>query len=175
MVITAKLNNLRISARKVRLVADLIRRKSVEEAQSILNFTVKRGSPVLFKLLEQAIANAKNNFKLDEAGLYISKITVDDGVKLRRWRPRARGSANLIQKKTCHVTLILDSRQPLEKIEKHGTNFKKEKIETAEKEINMQKPEAKKEKPKFKTEKSKSESLKRVEQGTKRIFQRKTF
>jgi len=115
MQIVAKLNNLRISARKVRLVADIIRRKPVGEAQTILGFTVKRGSPVMLKLLRQAIANAKNNFQLEETDLYVSKLTVDDGPKLRRWRARARGSANLIQKKTSHITLVLDSAKPASK------------------------------------------------------------
>lgn len=105
---TAKLRYLRIAPRKVRLVADLIRGKSVEEAQTILNFTVKRAAQPLLKLLKSAIANAKNNFQLEEANLYISKILVDEGPKYKRWMPRARGRASLIQKKTSHITLILD-------------------------------------------------------------------
>lgn len=108
MPVTAKLRYLRMAPRKVRLVADLIRGKSVEEAQNILNFTQKRAALPILKLLKQAIANAKNNFHLDEKNLYISKITVNEGPKLKRVFPRARGQADVIQKKTSHITLILE-------------------------------------------------------------------
>jgi len=108
MVITAKLNYLRIAPRKVRLVADLIRGKSVEEAQTILNFTIKKGAQPLLKLLNSAVANAKNNFKLETAKLFISKIEVNEGPKYKRMRPRARGQGYEIQKKTSHISLFLD-------------------------------------------------------------------
>lgn len=102
------LRYLRIAPRKVRLVADLIRGKQVEKAQTILNFTVKRATNPLLKLLNSGLANAKNNLKIEPGNLYISKITVDEGPKLKRWMPRARGQAYEIQKKTSHVTIILD-------------------------------------------------------------------
>ena len=108
MPITAKLRYLRIAPRKVRLVADLIRGKSVEEAQTILNFTQKRATLPISKLLRQAIANAKNNFQMEEENLFISEILVNEGPKLKRVFPRARGSADTIQKKTSHITIILD-------------------------------------------------------------------
>jgi len=108
MEVKAYLRHLRMAPRKVRLVADLIRGKSVEEAQNILNFTTKRVALPLLKLLKQAIFNAKNNFQLDEKNLYISKIIVDEGPKLKRVFPRARGHADEIQKKTSHIPLILD-------------------------------------------------------------------
>ncbi len=111
MAVTAKLNYLRIAPRKVRLIADLIRGKSTKEAETILHFQVRRASGPMAKLLKSAIANAKNNFKLKEEGLYISKITVDEGPKLKRSRPRARGRAYEIQKKTSHITLVLDERK----------------------------------------------------------------
>lgn len=108
MPVVAKLRYLRIAPRKVRLVADLIRGKKIEEAENILNFTQKRVALPLLKLLKQAIANAKNNFNLDEKNLYISKILVNEGPKLKRILPRARGRADTIQKKTSHITLVLD-------------------------------------------------------------------
>ena len=108
MPVTAKLRYLRIAPRKVRLVADLIRGKPVEEVQTILNFTQKRAALPILKLLKQAIANAKNNFQMKEKNLYISKILVDEGPKLKRVMPRARGHADEIQKKTSHITIILD-------------------------------------------------------------------
>jgi len=114
MAITAKLRYLRIAPRKVRLVADLIRGKSVEEAQNILNFTQKKTAEPFSKLLKQAIANAKNNppagGQMEEKNLYISTILVDEGPKLKRVRPRARGQANEIQKKTSHLTLVLEEQ-----------------------------------------------------------------
>jgi len=108
MEVKAKLNYLRIAPRKVRIVADLIRGKPVKEAKKILKFTVKRAAKPLLKLLNSAIANAKHNFNLDENNLYISKILVNEGPKLKRVFPRARGHADIIQKKTSHVTLVLD-------------------------------------------------------------------
>lgn len=111
MKVEVKLRKLRIAPRKVRLVADVIRNKSAEEAQSILSFTIKRGAQPLLKLLKSALANAKNNFQLDSANLYISKITVDEGTKFKRWMPRARGQASEIQKKTSHITMVLSERK----------------------------------------------------------------
>ncbi len=118
MEVKAKLNYLRIAPRKIRLVADMIRRKKVEEAQIILGFAKKRGARPLLKLLNSALANAKNNFQLDADNLYISKITVDEGPKLKRWMPRARGRASEIQKKTSHITLILNEIKPSSKKKK---------------------------------------------------------
>lgn len=118
MEVKAKLNYLRIAPRKVRLVADLIRWKKIEEAQSILKFTVKKGAHPLLKLLNSAIANAKNNFQIEPDNLYISKITVDEGPKYKRWMPRARGSASEIQKKTSHITLILNEAKGAKKSKK---------------------------------------------------------
>lgn len=108
MEVVAKLRYLRIAPRKVRLVVDLIRGKKVEEAQSLLQFTKKRAAKPILKLLNSAIANAKHNFNLDEKKLYISKILVNEGPKLKRQMPRARGQASMIQKKTSHITLVLN-------------------------------------------------------------------
>jgi len=108
MPVTARLRYLRIAPRKVRLMADLIRRKRAEEAQTILNFARKKAGLPLLRLLNQAIANAKDSAQLDPGNLFISKITVDEGPKYKRWRARSRGQAAQIQKKTSHITLILD-------------------------------------------------------------------
>jgi large subunit ribosomal protein L22 len=105
-IVRVKLNYLRIAPRKVRLVADLIRGKSVKEAENLLRFTVKKASPVFRKLLKSALASAKQ-FQLDENNLYISLVKVDEGPKLKRWMPRARGVAYPIHKKTSHITLEL--------------------------------------------------------------------
>ena len=109
--ITVKLNYLRIAPRKLRLLADLIRGKSIDSAEYLLKNTVKRGSLPLAKLLQSALAAAKNNFHQQTDGLFISKITIDEGPKLKRWRPRARGRGMTIQKKTSHIILTLNERE----------------------------------------------------------------
>ena len=123
MSVVAKLRYLRISPRKVRLVTNAIKGKNVAEARSILDFTVRKASQPVKKLLESAIANAKNNFSLDEKNLYIAKVFVDQGRRLKRWRARARGRAAEIHKDSSHITLILEEHKA-EKKEKG----KKEKI-----------------------------------------------
>lgn len=107
MDITVKLNNLRIAPRKARLVADIIRNKKAEDARSVLNFTIKKASHPILKLLNSGLSSAKNNFQIDSNNLYISRITVDGGPMLKRWMPRARGRAAEIMKRTSHVTLVL--------------------------------------------------------------------
>lgn len=167
MPITARLRYLRIAPRKVRLVADLIRKKKIEEAQTILNFTTKRIAKPLLKLLKSAIANARYNFQLNPNNLYISKIIVDEGPKYKRWMPRARGAVSEIQKKTSHITLILDEITPTNKKIKKRKEVKKEVGEEIKKEI--PKPERPKLRPEPETSKPK------VERGIRRIFQRKAF
>ncbi len=123
MNITAKLNNLRISPRKVRLLADMVRRKTAAEAKAFLAFSVKKGALPLEKLLDSAIANAQDTFHLKENDLFIAGIKVDGGRKLKRWRARARGRACRIEKKTSNITLLLKTvenklEQPNEKLKK---------------------------------------------------------
>lgn len=163
-LITAKLCYLRTAPRKVRLVADLVRGKKVEEAETILKFTIKRGAEPLLKLLKQAMANAKNN-QIEPSTLYISKIVVDEGPKLKRWRARSKGRAFEIQKKTSHITLVLDvlAGKKLTKIN--------QKIEAKEKRKKGEK--VKKEKPKFKPTLEIKKN--KVEKGIKKIFRRKAF
>ena len=108
MEVKAHLNHLRISSRKVRLVVDLIREMEIEEAKTQLKFLNKKSTELLLKLLNSAIANAKNNFNLDENNLYISKIIVNDGRILKRWRARAMGRSARISKRTSNVTIVLD-------------------------------------------------------------------
>ena len=116
MTASAKLRYLRIAPRKVRLVVDLIRGKKVTEAQNILRFARKKGADPVLKTLNSAVASAKANKQLDESGLYISKITVDEGPKLKRWLPRARGVASPMQKKVSHITIELDAIKGAKKI-----------------------------------------------------------
>ena len=131
MEIKVALNNLRTSPRKVRQVVDLVRSKDIAKARSILDFTVKRSSEPVLKLLNSAIASAVKDFKLKESNLYISKITVDEGPKLKRWHPMSRGRAYPIIKRTSHITLVLSEKNPtikkeVEKVkEKHREKAKK--------------------------------------------------
>ena len=105
--VQAKARYLRISARKVRVVADQIRGKGYEEAEALLSFSPRGASVPVLKLLRSAGANAENNVDLDPEDMLISRITVDEGPTMRRYRPRARGRATRIEKRSCHVTLTL--------------------------------------------------------------------
>lgn len=102
----AKLNHARIPPRKARIVADLIRGLSVQEAEAQLMLSTRRHAGAILKLLKSAIANAVFK-KIDANKLFIKEIRVDQGPKSKRWMPRARGSASIIEKKTSHITIIL--------------------------------------------------------------------
>lgn len=106
----AELNYVRIAPRKMRLVADLVRRKKVRDAETVLKFSTKKGAPLLLKLLKSAAANAQNNFGRGSETLYISRLTVDQGPVFKRSMPRARGMASLVRKKTSHVSLVLGEK-----------------------------------------------------------------
>lgn len=106
MEATAKATYIRIAPRKVKIVLDLIRNKPTDEAIAILKHTPKAACKPLEKLLKSAIANAENK-NMDVTRLYISECSVDQGPTLKRIRPRARGSANRINKKTSHINLVL--------------------------------------------------------------------
>ena len=107
------LNNLRIAPRKVRLVTNLIKKSSVLSALAQLKFQSKKAALPMLKLLKSAIASAVNNFNLSPENLRILNILVDEGPKLKRFRPRAFGRAGAIHKKTSHITLILEERAVL--------------------------------------------------------------
>ena len=108
MQVKAKARFIRIAPRKVRLVVDMVRGKKVGDALGILQFTQKRGAKVVSKLLNTAVANAENKGDIDVDTLYIQKIFVDQGPTLKRFKPRAMGRATMIQKKTSHISIILD-------------------------------------------------------------------
>lgn len=103
----AVLKYARISSRKVKIVADLIRGKQVDEALAIIKFTPKASSEVLEKLLKSAIANAENNHGMNRGNLVVSEIYANQGPTLKRIRPAAKGSAVRIRKRTSHVTIKL--------------------------------------------------------------------
>ena len=107
----ATLKYARISARKVKIVADLIRGKEVAEALAIVKFTPKAASEIIEKLLKSAIANAENNHNMDSKNLYISEIYANQGPTLKRIRPAAKGSAVRIRKRTSHITIVLSEKE----------------------------------------------------------------
>jgi len=133
MKISAKLDNLRKSPRKIRLVASLIKCLDVGRAEQQLKFLVKGSAPHFEKLLKSAIANAENNSGLDRDNLYIKDIIVDEGKKLKRWLPRAHGRASLLLKRTSHIEIVLDERvkgKGRKKVEKQEIkDIKKSEIE----------------------------------------------
>ncbi len=100
----------RISSRKVKIVADLVRGKNVDEAMAIIKYTPKASSKILEKLLASAIANAENNHYMKRANLYIAQIYANQGPTLKRIRPAAKGSAVRIRKRTSHITIVLRER-----------------------------------------------------------------
>ncbi len=103
----AELKYARIAPRKVKIVADLIRGKNVDEALAIVKFTPKASSEIVEKLLKSAIANAENNHGMDRTKLVISEIYANQGPTLKRIRPAAKGSAVRIRKRTSHITIVL--------------------------------------------------------------------
>ena len=105
METAAKLRGARMSAQKARLVADQIRGKSVEEALDILQFSGKKGAAIIRKVLESAIANAEHNDGADVDELKVSTVFVDEGLTMKRIKPRAKGRADRICKRTCHITV----------------------------------------------------------------------
>ena len=107
----ATLKYARISARKVKIVADLIRGKDVNEALAIVKFTPKASSEVIEKLLKSAIANAENNHGMKSNNLYVDQIFANQGPTLKRVRPAAKGSAVRMRKRTGHITIVLKERQ----------------------------------------------------------------
>jgi large subunit ribosomal protein L22 len=117
MEVKAHTRYLRMSPRKVRLVVDAVRGMAVDPAIAQLTFMSRAAARPVKKLLESAVANATHNFKLDREGLFIKSALVNQGPTLKRWRPRAMGSAAPILKRTCHITLVLDSKTGMKKEE----------------------------------------------------------
>ena len=112
MEVRALLRHTRTTPRKARLIANLIRGRNVNDAINVLAFTRKRAAGMFQKLLKSAIANAEENHKvLDVDDLVIKNVTVDEGVTWKRNMCRARGTSNMIQKKTSHITLILEDKE----------------------------------------------------------------
>jgi large subunit ribosomal protein L22 len=107
----AQAKHVRQSPYKVRLVLDLVRGLPVDEARVVLDFTNRKAAPTIKKVLDSAIANAEHNFALDADELYVAEAYADEGPTLKRWRPRARGRATKIRKRTSHITIVVADQE----------------------------------------------------------------
>lgn len=106
----ATVKYVRVSPRKAKIVVDLIRGKQVDEALAILQFTPKSAAPVVAKLLNSAIANAENNLDMDRESLYVAEVYANQGPTLKRYWARSHGRADMIKKRTSHITIVLDQK-----------------------------------------------------------------
>ena len=107
MQVQAKLRGARLSTQKARLVADQVRGRPVEDALNLLTYSSKKGADVIRKLLNSAIANAEHNEGADVDELKISEIYVDEGMTMKRIMPRAKGRADRILKRSCHISITV--------------------------------------------------------------------
>ena len=103
----AQARHIRESPYKVRRVLDLVRGLPVDEARIVLEFTNRKAAGTIIKVLDSAVANAEHNFALDADELYVAEAYADEGPTLKRWRPRARGRATKIRKRTSHITIVV--------------------------------------------------------------------
>jgi len=134
-MITVTLKNYRQSPRKVRLVADMVRGKKADDAMISLSFVPHKASDSIQKLLKSAIANATNNHGIKSDDLFVKELRVDQGVTAYRFRPRARGRAFPIRKRSSHIILSLDSKEGVDltkKVEDKKEVIKKVPAETTE-------------------------------------------
>jgi large subunit ribosomal protein L22 len=109
-VASATLRHIRMSPRKARLVVDLIRGKQVEPALAILQFSPKKGAKLAYKLLQSAVANAKEQARADIDSLWVTKTWVDEGRTLKRYMPAAHGRATPIRKRSSHMTIVVGEK-----------------------------------------------------------------
>ena len=107
----ATANTVRITPRKARLVVDLIRNKDVAEAKAILKLTNKMATEVVLKVLNSAVANAEHNYNMDVNNLFVKECYVTDGIRMKRMLPRAKGRGDVIQKRTCNVTVVVAEKE----------------------------------------------------------------
>jgi large subunit ribosomal protein L22 len=172
--VTAQLNNLRQAPRKVRMVVSIVKGKPVLKALEQLEFVVRRPSLPIIKLLKSAIANAENNFNMVPSNLYIKEFYVDEGVKLKRFMPKAQGAVGEIQKKTSHVRLTLAEKVPGLKGAKKDAKEKAQDHEHDHDHAENDQPKMKADyKPEIKTELGKKTA--EPKKGLRKMFQRKSI
>jgi len=186
MKVSAKLKNLRIAPRKVRLTSNLIKGMDAAAAMNQLEAHVKRSNPYMQKLLESAISNGENNFGLDKNNLYVLDIIVNAGSTLKRWMPKAYGRAGQILKRTSKIEIILEervegkgrkSKEQMEKEKQSRFEEKKKAEKAASKEVEEDEKKEEKSEAKNKTAENKELSKKVEKKGgiTSKIFRRKSM
>src|SRR3989338_7023577 len=177
MEVKAQLKHLRMSPRKVRLVANLLKGTGVIRAENQLKFLPKRATSPLLKLLKSAVANAENNHNLKKSNLYVSRIAVDGGPVLKRMRPRAFGRAAQILKRTSHVNLVLGVREghAEETVSRYAPAKRETVKEVSEEELKKIKDKQISEKPKIKKYGEKPKLMKKSTYFVRRMFRRKAI
>jgi large subunit ribosomal protein L22 len=135
MEVSAKARYIRMSPRKVRLVVDVVRGMDLVEAQDQLGFMNKAAALPVLKLINSAAANAEHNFKLKSENLFVKTIKADGGPTLKRFKPRARGRAAPIRKRTTHITVVLDEKEKAEKKSEVKKENKESTIKKATKKV----------------------------------------
>lgn len=164
--ITAQLNKYRMAPRKVRAIVNLVKGKNVVQALAQLEYVIKRPSTGIIKVINSAVASAENNFNMVRDNLFIKDFIVNEGRKLKRFRPKGFGRASMIQKKTSHIKLVLGERVPGLKRQESAQSKRAEKVyaDKEDKQTEMKKPE-------IKSELGKKSGL--IGKIGKRLFQRK--
>ena len=179
-LVTASARHLHIAPRKMRLVTNLVKGMNAADAITQLQHAEKKASPMLIKLIQSAIANAKNNFSLDVDHLFIKALTCDMGKQMKRYFPRARGSAFVIRRKMSRVNIVLEERKQgkagkarlgflnREQEEKPAENLDQQEA----KDKKPSSPKASEGKPKlFKTDEQRKQN---IVQNKRRLFNRKS-
>ena len=108
--VKATAKTVRVTTRKAKLVLDLIRGKSTAEAMGILKLTPNNAAAITYKVVKSAVANATHNFQMDESKLYVKECYANEGITMKRYMPRAKGSASSIMKRTSHITVVVAER-----------------------------------------------------------------
>ncbi len=167
MKVSAKLKNLRIAPRKVRLTSDLIKGLNVAEALNQLETHIERSNPSIKKLLQSAVSNGENNFGLDKNNLYVYDVIVNAGPTLKRWMPKAYGRAGIILKRTSRIEIILEEVEE-GKNRKSLKQLEQEKRERLEEKRKIQKEAEKKEQEEKETSKKSAIAAKDAESREKK-------
>lgn len=143
--ITAQLNKYRMAPRKVRAIVNLVKGKNVVQALAQLEYVIKRPSTGIIKVINSAVASAENNFNMVKDNLFIKDFLVNEGTKLKRFRPKGFGRASMIQKKTSHIKLVLGERVPGLKRQESTQPKRAEKVyaDKEDQQTEMKKPEIK--------------------------------
>ncbi len=169
MEVKVKTSNLRISPRKVKIVADLLRNKKAKEVLIELKYLPNKAAGLIAKTVNSAIANAKNNFNLDENQLFITEIKANQGQSYKRIKFRARGGRDIVIKRNTHLTVVLSTTEKLKKKSKKSKKTTKPVV----KEGKIEEVKEIKEKPQKEYEVSKKEFIKEKIIAPKRFFRRK--